>query len=332
MKKRTILLPAVLFFAAAFVVGYFLDLDISKAIFWKNNAFSLFMASLGEAPMYGGFGFAGAVIFGYLYRKEVKGWVRFLSVLLLLVCFGFGYYLSAKAFVSINAWGAISDVMLDNLLIGGIVCLFTMAPFWILGFLIGKKSGEKRNTDAFRAAVAFGLAALLQIALITVMKGIFHRPRFRFLEASDQFELFKPVFVRFKDYASYITEVFTKEEFKSFPSGHTGSGAMLIPFLTYLPYFQKKKDLKKQPFLLLIGVAYTILLAFSRMLVGAHFLTDVAFGALVTIFSFLVLDLIVFNDRMNAFFVMMLAKGGFVERNGIGFKEGMKEIKKEFRK
>ena len=72
----------------------------------------------------------------------------------------------------------------------------------------------------------------------------------------------------------------TKEEFKSFPSGHSGTAAIMMMFLPYMSmFFPKLKG--KETMMFYIGFAWTLLMMFSRMLVGAHYLTDTCTGSLI---------------------------------------------------
>lgn len=71
------------------------------------------------------------------------------------------------------------------------------------------------------------------------------------------------------------------EEFKSFPSGHTGCATCAL-LLAALPLLSDRLK-GKETMLLWIGVAFTIVVAFSRIIMGAHFLTDVTVGMSVTV-------------------------------------------------
>ena len=75
--------------------------------------------------------------------------------------------------------------------------------------------------------------------------------------------------------------------YKSFPSGHTSAGAMVIT-LTLIPsIFAKTNTLAKKVITYTVVVLYVIAVAISRIVVGAHFLTDVTFGAMITLGSFI---------------------------------------------
>ncbi len=63
---------------------------------------------------------------------------------------------------------------------------------------------------------------------------------------------------------------------KSFPSGHVAMAAMLM-----VPYFSlRRRKPKTAAAVLSLGVAYAVLVGYGRMVLGAHFFTDVVWGIL----------------------------------------------------
>ena len=126
------------------------------------------------------------------------------------------------------------------------------------------------------------LVALI-IALVpgvTLFKEIFHRPRFRSV-ATVGVDYY-PWYVRCKDYKEYM-EIYglAKEEFKSFPSGHAGASIAFPVMAIFLPFIDKKFEKAVLP-CYIVGLAWALLVMFSRMYVGAHFLSDVSMGAILT--------------------------------------------------
>ncbi|MCM1115145.1 MAG: phosphatase PAP2 family protein [Clostridium sp.] len=72
----------------------------------------------------------------------------------------------------------------------------------------------------------------------------------------------------------------------SFPSGHTMSAA--CTFFNALVCSAYKRLEKLLPFALILSMAYTYVMGFTRMVEGAHYLTDVASGALIGYSLFLI--------------------------------------------
>ena len=135
--------------------------------------------------------------------------------------------------------------------------------------------------------------------VVNITKGIMCRPRFRFLytyaSTMSDYRNWWETGTSVKD--AYINTMgVTSEEFKSFPSGHTATIFSLIPFLVYLPKINEKYC-KYETILFYIGLIWILLVAFSRMLVGAHFLTDVSFGLLIGVAIFTCFDLVLFNKK-----------------------------------
>lgn len=119
----------------------------------------------------------------------------------------------------------------------------------------------------------------LEMIIINIIKIPWARPRMRMITAQNQ--VFQPWWVIGSDMKDHLMALgIAAEEFKSFPSGHTGNAACAL-LLGVLPVIcQKLKG--KENLLFFIGVIFTLTVAFSRIIVGAHFLTDVTIGMSVT--------------------------------------------------
>lgn len=82
------------------------------------------------------------------------------------------------------------------------------------------------------------------------------------------------------------------EEFKSFPSGHTANASSMM-LLCLLPHLSTKLH-GKQNILFLIAVIWTSLVAASRIVMGAHYLTDTTVGFATGFIIFIVLCRLLF--------------------------------------
>ncbi|MDR3240874.1 MAG: phosphatase PAP2 family protein [Lactobacillaceae bacterium] len=71
---------------------------------------------------------------------------------------------------------------------------------------------------------------------------------------------------------------------KSFPSGHSNIAWMLV----WVTFFVDRSNIKLQKITLTLTVAFGVLMMVSRLIVGAHHLTDVTVGALITILTIVV--------------------------------------------
>jgi membrane-associated phospholipid phosphatase len=71
-----------------------------------------------------------------------------------------------------------------------------------------------------------------------------------------------------------------KGEFRSFPSGHSILSMCMVMILQSLTWFFKKlKD--KRIILGVLGAAFSMIIIFTRLILGAHYLSDVSAGAII---------------------------------------------------
>ena len=81
--------------------------------------------------------------------------------------------------------------------------------------------------------------------------------------------------------------------FSSFPSGHTAAAGICYSIM-FLPAFIEKLNNKKTRWLfILVPTLITGLVAFSRICVGAHYMSDVLFGGTFAFLSSIIAYLIV---------------------------------------
>ena len=287
MKKRFHFLIIIALLVIGFVLGSFFDLQIDKAIFVKDNSFGLIMASFGVYPCYAGLAFIGGGLMSTtIKRKELPLWGKIICFVLSAVAYVMAIYLCGKEWPSENGYN-VPQLAWLSYLIAGIV----FAGVYVLAFFVCKKGDIKQMWRILLVMVVIFTVALLPAGY--VIKLIIHRPRYRYLVRTgatpfynwwENCSNYKNVI---SDYEGVGIEGFpiTKEDFKSFPSGHSGTGMIMAMFLAYAPvFFNKLKG--KETLLFYIGVAFGFLMMFSRMLVGAHFLTDTCMGSLIVMVVF----------------------------------------------
>ena len=292
MKKRFHLFIIIGILLVGFIVGSFLDLQIDQALFNKNNGFGLFMASFGVYPCYAGLAFIGG---GFLCttvrRKELPLWGKIICYVVSAAAYGMSIYLCGKEMPSPNGYNN-KDLTIIAYLIPAVL----FAGAYVGGYMVCRKGDAKQLWIILLVMSVIFVIALLPAGFL--IKLVIHRPRYRYAVRcglTDYYNWWQP-FSQYKDFIStdehkYIIEGFeiTKEEFKSFPSGHSGTGmilAMYLPFASY--FFPKLKG--KETFLFYGGAAFGFLMMFSRLLVGAHYLTDTCMGSLIVMVVFYVVN------------------------------------------
>ena len=120
----------------------------------------------------------------------------------------------------------------------------------------------------FTAAVIGVGVMTAQLLTVDIMKNLWGRVRFRDLLSSGSCDGFTAWFV-----------INGKNGNKSFPSGHT-AGAGMSYLLMLLPFIDKKRE-KYRAVYFWCPFIYTSAVALTRLVMGAHYLSDVAVGGVI---------------------------------------------------
>ena len=270
------------------ILGSFFDLQINAALFNKTNVFGLIVSSFGMIPGYGCLSLLGGALFYItLKRTDFQKWLKAILFVMSAAMFGISIYFLGKDVFSVNGFENKKLYWLGFVIMGVIMC-----GVFYLGTLLGKK-----NENPKMWIIILVLAAAIFMALVpgvTLFKSIMHRPRYRvaIYEGYSSFHNWWEPCKDYKDVISAYPSVLTKEEFKSFPSGHAGASMVGLISLSYLPLFNKNW-MKHQTLLFYIAFGWGLVVMFARMLVGAHFLSDVCVGALLTVVFFYIANEIV---------------------------------------
>lgn len=257
-KYRTEIIVFYILCAVSLVIASFFDLKINIALNNPKDIFSNWFYATGEMPARLVLPLGGTVIF-YLCKNTFARLVGLIS------CLGGSVYLGthlAKYFFKEE----------NNLLFGIIYGLgIGLIILWTANYI--KIPNTVKPALLLFAWVGIGVM-FAEIILTEAGKYIWARPRFRYMLKENNLDMFT---------AWYHPNGFNFEEgneVKSFPSGHT-SGAAVSYLIMLLPYcFDKFKDTHKKCFAL--AFIYTSTVAFTRIVMGAHFLSDVTCGAMLT--------------------------------------------------
>lgn len=238
--------------AGALVAAAFVDLKLDIILNAPENAFAVWFYNTGEIPCRLICPLAGAALFYCCNSKFAK----FVGA---CVSIGggayFGYYFAEHFFVE------------ENQLIYGIVYGI---GFSLVVMIIGRFIKIPQNLKKPIAALAVaGIAVMaVQLSVVEIMKYLWGRVRFRDLLAAGSYDSFTPW---------YIINGINGN--KSFPSGHTGGAAMSF-LAMFLPYISKSAYKHKQ-LCFFVPFIYTCTVAVTRLIMGAHYLSDVAMGGAV---------------------------------------------------
>lgn len=266
--------PYILFFYAAsvcaLIAGAFFDLKLD---IWLNDpadAFSVWLQNTGEMPCRLICPFAGTVLF---YTCEQK-WQKVAGFLIAIGGSAyFGYYVGKYFFVE-------QYRMAFSILWGVGFGLFVL-------LFASKVRFSKETAAALRTlAVAGILVMAVQLLCIEGMKYLWGRVRFRDLLAAGSYDAFTPWY-----------QINGINGNKSFPSGHT-AGAAMSYLILLLPYASAWWS-KKRALCFAVPFVYTSAVAFTRLVMGAHYLSDVAMGGIVGFTTVLIALLVLEKHRQK---------------------------------
>lgn len=294
MIKKYFFLPHIIILIIGIIIGSFFDFQINQVLYSERNAFGIFVAAFGEYPAYFMIGFLGSYLVFAAFKHFLKEDKRFFAHN--LACGILGVVLSSyyfgNAITNANGYMIIGPMKA----VWFIIAFFLVSPSFVLGYFIARKSKKEEWRIVFY--ILFALA--VSILFTTLVKEIMHRPRFRSIVANDAIPFknwWEPTF----EYKHFINDIVVIEDFKSFPSGHANITTTLIgaPYLIQL--FTSKKPRKTRIFLEIVCCVYALFVSFTRMLVGAHFLTDVCFGGIITVIVYIIFIGILHNKKLLDF-------------------------------
>lgn len=240
------------FSAILLVVAVFADLKIDIALNNPTNPYAVWFYNTGEVPSRLICPLAGLLIF-YIGSKKLEKTAG------ALICLGgsayFGYYFGKHFFVEENR-------MLFSIVFG---LGFGLAVLYAGKFIV---IPENKKKILYALAVAGIIVMAVQLISVGVLKSLWGRVRFRDLLKSGSNEAFTPWY-----------KINGINGNKSFPSGHTAGAAM--SFLMMLFPFISEKYEKHSSLMFVIPFIYTMNVAVTRLIMGAHYLSDVAAGGII---------------------------------------------------
>ena len=260
--KKDVAIVAVIL-AFCLLVGSFFDYQISSALFNSSCLFGRFVEAAGELPFELTASIAGVMLVRSA-RPDSKAskWLAALGIL-------------------INV-GLVGYEIIGSLHVGGKLIAFQLVLTFALAIAANviayRLTRDTDPDDLTRWALMVLVVWVAQaIILNVIVKPLWSRPRMRVIEVTPGLN-FQPWWVIGNpDKWGYIAAGVIKDGFKSFASGHTAHAAIGL-MLAGLPAaaFTEKPSRRRVVFWAASLVA--ALVAFGRIVIGAHFLTDVSCG------------------------------------------------------
>jgi len=247
------------------LAGYFAFTDLQLSIWIVNTSsgWAKFLENFGEIP-----GllvlFSGTFIsIIYLLSSNVKFKYPLLLLLLLAVTFISVYFTVVVFSNTIIAY----SFFMDNLIF--IVIFFLLLNIFGV-YRLRDTRFSKRTLEYAKQSVLLGFWGYLVI--IQPIKHLWGRVRFRDLDAL--YSNFTPWFLPNGINGN-----------QSFPSGHAAMAWMILPILILIP----NNSRLFRGVLLFVIILWGLVVPISRVVIGAHYASDVLFGACIIILSYLII-------------------------------------------
>ena len=262
-------------FAVTFVTGTFTDEKIAPVLFSDMNMGALIVSTVGIYIFCAFYAFFFGALFSQAVNlpkenKKRTGYIILVTVIgliALLICGG--------SVLDINNLGGIFPAVHRDVPQMIIMLLVGMLPVSVIGYLACKK-----RTDALLAKHLILVLSAMTVSflLYELVKVGLPRPRYRLISKGHEGIGFRRWYAPIKNKAELIAKYgINKDDFKSFPSGHTSNSIMNITLFPALGLVYRK--LKERSMLMLVmGLCVGIAVLISRMVLGAHFLSDVSCG------------------------------------------------------
>ena len=280
------ILPVGVYAAAALILcgtlaaGTFFDLEVSQALYKPLDPFFLVITILGQ---YLHLAF-NMLLVGALFRQALacESIDRTRRKVYLAVC----VYLAVSGSVSgafpllheecLGAFDVIAS--LPQAVTIPAVILLMYAPLFFAGYFLSPHEYDRRLVGKLIRMMLFIIAVLL---LTGIAKFYFARPRYRTTLAGYEDVGFRPWYSPGHG-AEALAQKFGCDinAFRSFPSGHAlmnASAVCLFPMFSQV--FTKLPH--RNTALAAAGVIWTFAVMLSRIVLGAHYLSDVSIGALI---------------------------------------------------
>lgn len=261
------LVVSLVIFIGCFIFSIFYDLSINQTIYSPTNTFAILMEAFGWYPS-----FLILVYYCALWftnkKQDQKIWQTTLAYICFFVTLGIMCWDSLRRLKQRNWIAGFTDLRCLPWIFMVLLCGIVI---WFCAYKTPIVLKNKLRFWAFGGTVY--LAA--NQAVIFIFKTIWNRTRFDDMVTIGNFELFTPWYSPFANGGN------------SFPSGHTANAAgvfILIILCDLFPSWNKKRKL-----VYVFIWSYIALMAFSRILIGRHFLSDTLAAAAIMAILFYIL-------------------------------------------
>lgn len=267
------------------IVGSVWDFDIANTVYLgsspSENIFGVIFSYIGIIPTFVGWSFIGASIF-YLAQKHTKNRI----IRLCLMAFALLLFLLSFVYYSNTLYYSNANILKMHAAVAYSVSAAVICAAAFFGFRLAKRSTDPELLDTL---LFLAVVSLVTLVIISAAKELMCRPRFRWVLAMDDAGYFRNWWQNGRAIRASLGADIVTDEFASLPSGHSAYSMFAIFLFPVFAGFSRSPG-KYKTCLFAFGFVWWALTAFSRMTVGAHYLTDVTIAGLVTILVYTILS------------------------------------------
>ena len=301
------------------IIGTFYDYEISSSLsslskgsYFSYNFFAAFFEIFGEMPVYifPSIAICIVVCFCLVKAKRLNRLCCLYALACVLVLTGLNFYAATRFIVASDPYFNLSSSLTG--IYKYIFCLFFSLTFSLVWYLmtsaLTKKCSDNELIALLMCSIIVIVTAIIAETITHSLKPVFNRTRYRFLYfltengfSTEGFEFTQWFVVSQKKELSQklIDAGISSDAFRSFPSGHSTSAAMVFS-ITLLPSAVRKYDTKWGKIsLFFLATALSLIVMFSRIVAGAHYLSDVCIGFSITFITFFVVRAIVLGQSSS---------------------------------
>ncbi len=261
---------------AGLCVGTFFDLQISQTLYQPANPFAIFFSIVGLLPLT----IPACVFLGALAQRQMVGEKPVaLRVLLAIVCVALACVIAYVAVKGLPTIGG-PEVSIELSGIALVIASLVLGLGCVAaGFVAARKNDEAELVRRLLLAI---VVLAVSYALVELGKAIMHRPRYYTVVAGIEGVSFQPWYKPFSGYKELIESGVIGDAFKSFPSGHAAqAGSFLSGFYGLTALFPSLRN--KWRVGIVVGLVLVLAICVSRIVLGAHYLSDVSVGVLAPV-------------------------------------------------
>ena len=315
-EKNRVIIGVVLFaviFAGLVVAATFTDLQVSDILtadalgdgdYLANDTFGVAFEIFGSSPVYIIAGFAVVLLGLYIWRfLKLRPLREIICVALLAGAVVAFWFFFDDMFGYIAEHAGAEDTYLESAMTLVAVLCSLLAVATVISALWHIKDDTLKKLMKF--VVAFVILAAVGNLVVHLVKEPVGRMRYRAMnselgQSMGGFNNFTRWYVVNGQPSEEVLAAFenvygVSDAFKSFPSGHTCAAGMTYA-LIMLPDILKMKNKPLRALCWVFPVLFTGVVAVSRIVVGAHYFSDVLFGGTIAFLStMLAREIVVFR-------------------------------------